>query len=423
MQHLAKNMIPGDIELVDGLGIKVYDSNGREYLDLTSQNLNLNLGHRHPTIVNSIRKLVNSDFPYYISPRYKNKYVETLAKRLTELAPEGLNKVNLHLCNGSDANEDGLKRARKYNKDNNRRMIISFNGSYLGTSSETISASGGNFHKEECLGGSGNYIFINPIRQDSLPAGMTLEEHIDYKIKEFEHLIEKRRDIAGIIIELVPFNAGILVQPQEYVKNLERICNENDIAMIVDEAQTAFGWCGDIFTSNIYEVRPDIIALAKGMTAGFPALAPTVFKEKYDVLNGGTSENTFGAQTLGCVAALANIGYLTSSGIMKEVPEKHKRFMEHFKRMKERYSFVGNVKGLGLILGMDFVYEDGKPDMNKSVDVYFSALKKGLIINVSTTEKGRQNVISIKPPITISTTEIDDAMECLDDALREYSRK
>jgi len=423
MQHLAKNMTPSDIELVKGVGIKVYDSKGKEYLDLTSQTLNLNLGHRHPAIVNSIREWINSDFHYYISPRYKNKNVETLAKRLTELAPEGLNKVNLHLCNGSDANEDGLKRARKYHADSNGRMIVSFNGSYLGTSSETISASGGNFHKEKCLGGSGEYLFIDPIRQSNLPAGMTLEEHIDYKIKEFEQLIKKRRDIAGIIIELVPFNAGVLVQPREYIKGLERVCNENDIAMIVDEIQTAFGWCGDIFASNIYGVKPDIITLAKGMTAGFPALAATVFKEKYDVLNSGTSENTFGAQTLGCVVALANIEYLISSGIMNKVPEKHKRFMEHLQRLKEKYSFIGDVRGMGLILGMDFVCKDGKPDMNKSVDVYFAALKRGLILNVSTTEKGKQNVISIKPPIIINDSEIDDSMSRLDDALKECSKK
>ncbi len=424
MQHLAKNMIPSNTELVKGRGIKVYDSNGKEYLDLTSQTLNLNLGHGHPAIVNSIRELVNSDdFPYYISPRYKNRYVEKLAEKLVELSPEGLNKVNLHLCNGSDANEDGLKRARKYHRDNNRRMIVSFNGSYLGTSSEVISASGGNFYKEPCLGGSGDYLFIDPFKIDKKPKGMTLEEHIDCKVKEFEDIVRRRGDVAGVIMEIIPFNGGILVPPKEYIKGLEKVCNENDVAMIVDEVQTAFGWCGDIFASNVYEVKPDIITMGKGMTAGFPALAATVFKEKYDVLSGGTSENTFGAQSLGCIAALANIDYLVLSSIMNEVPKKHERFMEHLQRMKEEYYFIGDVRGLGLILGIDFIHKDNSPDMDKNIDVYHAAFDRGLMVNVSTSEKGRQNVISIKPPLTISLEEIDDAMERLDDALKECSRK
>src|SRR3989344_3145335 len=322
MQYLSKNMIPSnDIELVRGHGTKVYDSNGKEYLDLTCQTLNLNLGHSHPVIVESIRDLINRNFfPYYTSPRYRNRYVEILAEKLVELAPVGLNKVNLHLCNGSDANEDGIKRARKYHRDNNRKMIVSLNGSYLGTTSEVISASGGNFWKEPCLGGSGDYLFIDPIRPNRIPKGMIIEEYTEFKIKEFERLVKSRGDIAGIIMEIIPFNAGVLIPPKDYVQGIEGICLENDVVMIVDEIQTAFGWCGEIFASNIYGVRPDIIALAKGMTAGFPALAATVFKEKYDVLKGGTSENTFGAQTLGCVAAIANIDYLTSSKLMEDVP-------------------------------------------------------------------------------------------------------
>lgn len=421
MQHLAKNMIPEGPELVKAKGIYVYDDEGREYLDLTSQTLNLNLGHRNPVILDAINDLLATDgFPYYISPRFKNSYVTALAERLTELAPDGLNKVNLHLCNGSDANEDGLKRARKYHKDNDKKKIISFNGSYLGTTSEVISASGGNFYKEPCLGGSGDYIFIDPLRPNRIPEDMIIDDYIDFKVKEFENVVKSRSDVAGIIMELVPFNAGVLVLPKDYVKGIENVCKENDITMIVDEVQTAFGWCGDIFASNIYEIQPDVIALAKGMTAGFPALAATVFKDKYDILSGGTSENTFGAQSIGCVATLANIEYLVSSGIMDKIPEKHTRFMSHLQEMKEKYHFVGDVRGLGLIFGIDFIHGDGSPDMDKNIDIYHAAFDRGLMVNVSTGQKGKHNVISIKPPLIITLEEIDDAMERLDDAMAQY---
>jgi len=419
MQYLAKNMIPRPTEIVRASGIKVYDSEGNEYLDLTSQTLDLNLGHGHPVILDAVRSLLDTEgFTYYVSPRFKNRYVAEFAERLVGLAPEGLNKVNLHMCNGSDANEDALKRARKYHRDNNRRMIVSLNGSYLGASSETISASGGNIWKEPCLGGSGDYIFIDPMNPYRKPEGMTIEEYTEAKVREFERIVKSREDVAGIIMEIIPFNAGVLVPPPDYVRGIERVCRENDVAMIVDEIQTAFGWCGDIFASNVYGIQPDAISLAKGMTAGFPALAATVFKEKYDVLKPGTSEYSFGAQSLGCVAALANIDYLTTSGILDTIPEKHERFMSHLTRMKEKYPFIGDVRGLGLILGMEFIHDDGSPDMDIGVDVYHAAFERGLLINIPTTERGRHSTISIKPPIIITPEEIGDSMERLDEAIK-----
>ncbi|MHA1687081.1 MAG: class-III pyridoxal-phosphate-dependent aminotransferase [Candidatus Heimdallarchaeaceae archaeon] len=419
MQYLAKNMLPSPIEIVRGNGIKVYDQDGKEYLDLTSQTLCLNLGHRHPVIMDAVRDLFNDEsFTYYVSPRFKNSKVAELAERLVSLTPEGLNKVNLHLCNGSDATEDGLKRARKYHRNNGRMKIVSLRGSYLGSSSETISASGGNIWQEPCLGGTGDYIYVDPIEPFRIPKGISLDEYVGTKLNEFETLVKSRGDIAGIIMEIIPFNAGVLVPPKEYVKGIERICNENDIAMIVDEIQTAFGWCGDIFASNIYGVKPDAIALAKGMTAGFPALAATVFKEKYDVLKPGTSEYTFGAQTLGSVVALANINYLTTSGILDTIPEKHQKFMSHLQRMKEKYHFVGDVRGLGLLLGVEFIHEDGSPDKEIGIDVFRAAVERGLFINIPTTFPGHHSVISIKPPIIISPDEIDDAMQRLDDAMK-----
>ncbi len=423
MWRLARNMTPCATEIVSGKGIYFRDSSGKEYMDLTAQTLNLNLGHRHPSIMRAVlAKLREDGFTYYVSPRFGNRHVSQLAQKLVSLAPEGLNRVNLHLCNGSDANEDAIKRARKYH-DGKRMTIISFKGSFLGTSCESISASGGNFYKEACLGGSGQYVFLDSVMPNRIPKGSSLEEEVQSRLMDVEQTIKRRRDIAGIIMELVPFNAGVIVLPREYVKGIERICKENDVALLVDEVQTAFGWCGDVFASNVYGIRPDVITLAKGMTAGFPALAATVFKAKYDVLTGGTSENTFGAQTLGCVATIANIDYLVSSGIMDAIPAKHALFMEHLERMKDAYPFIGDVRGIGLMFGIDFVRADGTPDMETNIDVYQAAFMRGLSVNVSTSQRGKHNVISLKPPLTITLREINEAMSRLGDAMRSVAKK
>src|SRR3989344_6804733 len=116
MQYLAKNMVPCPIEIVSGKGIKVYDQNGKEYLDLTSQTLCLNLGHRHPVIMDAVRDLFDKEgFTYYVSPRFKNSKVAELAERLVNLAPEGLTKVNFLWCNGLKPTEEDLNQARKNN--------------------------------------------------------------------------------------------------------------------------------------------------------------------------------------------------------------------------------------------------------------------------------------------------------------------
>ncbi len=421
-RYLSKNMYPEGPELVTGRGIEVYDKSGNKFFDLTSQTLNLNLGHNHPIVTDALNAFFKKkDFPYYSSPRFENKYVCDLSVALAHLAPNSPSKVNLQMCNGSDANEDAFKRARKYYLSKNRLKkanIVSMLGSHLGVSAETISASGEHFGKEPYLGGSGNFVFMRACNTFRRPQALSIDEYAKTKVDEFKDIVESRGDISGVITELVLFDAGILVQPQTFVKGIERVCNENDITLIVDEVQTAFGWCGSMFLSSIYKIKPDIITLAKGLTAGFPALSATVFKEKYDILEPGISEYTFGAQALGCAVAMANIKYLKTSGIMSTVQKKHQLFIKRLTEMKDEYEILGDVRGIGLILGLEFVKKDGSRDMDIGMKIYREALKMGLLVNMPTTDEGKDNVISIKPPIVITEDEINYTMDILNDSFK-----
>jgi len=420
--YLAKNIAPSHPEIVGGEGVLVYDKEGNYYFDLSSQTCNLNLGHRHPVIISVIDDFLRDEQPYFISSRFESSAMTDLAEKLLQIAPQGLTKANVKLCNGSDAVEDALKRARRYHSKEGKNIIVAQYRSHHGESSETLSASGKLFSEKVDLGGSGNYLFVKPAYVYIKPNEINEEEYGIKCANDLEYLIKKRDDIAGVILELVQVTGGIIVQPKSYVKRIEEICRENNVTFIIDEVQTAFGWLGNMFASEYYGIKPDIIALGKGLSAGFPALAATLFREEYDNLDYGESEYTFGGEPLACKVALANINYLESSGILETVEEKSKHFMERLQKMKEKHPKIGDVRGLGLILGIKFAnpFTDwGKEENETTERVYQNAFKNHLILRKAACAGKRGDVLIIKPPIIINHEEIEQSMDLLDKTLEE----
>lgn len=414
--YLARNIFPEeDIEIVAGEGIIVYDKNGNKYFDLCSQTVNMNLGHRHHSIVSVVDEFLRSHQTYFLSSRLKSPAMADLAARLVNIAPQGIAKANVKLSNGSDAVEDAFKRARRFHKNKGKKIIVAQYRSHHGESSETIRASGKNFIEKNELGGSENFLFIDSTYHQY--SSSVSEEYAIECADYFDSLVKKRSDIAGFILEPVQVNGGVIVQPKSFVKKIEEICHENDITLIVDEVQTAFGWVGKIFVSDYYKIKPDIIALGKGLTAGFPALAATIFRSEYDNLNYGESEFTNGGEPLACKIALANINYLENSDILNSIEKKHTHFMNRLQRMKEKYKQIRDVRGLGLILGIEFIKEGGRKDYESTDKVYRSAITNNLLLRKAVCDGKGSNVIIIKPPIIINQDEIEESMNILDKSL------
>lgn len=413
--HLSSNIAPTLPEIVGAKGIILHASNGKKFYDLSSQTLNLALGHGHPAIVEPVRHLLEQEnFTYFTSSRFQNKYVETLADELVRCVPAGLSKVNLKMCNGSDANEDAFKRCRKQTGKN---MIVSLYRSHLGVSSETLAASGKHFGKRH-LGGSGNFLFIDPCYEYRKHAELTEEDHINERASQFEQLCVKRGDIAAIVIELLQVDGGVLVQPKSYVQRIEKICREHGCCLIFDEVQTAFGWWGKMFACEAYGITPDVLVLGKALAGGFPSLAATVFKPEFDNLDYGESEYTNGASVLCCAAAVSNLKYLTQSGIMDTVQEKHDHITKRLKDMQQKYSAIGDVRGSGLIFGIEFVNNDGSENYAAASTAFDATVANGVVLRKATCSGNGSNVLIIKPPIIITHEEIDKSMTCLDNAFR-----
>lgn len=404
---LTKNILPLNIVVRKAKGTKFWDYNGKEYLDFSSQTLNLNLGNS-PNIVKKAFLKQFKKFTF-LSTRFTSRVLIELADELIRISPKGFSKVNLKLTNGSDANESAFKRVRTYRK---KPYIVSFYWSHLGESCETLSASGKDFNLKK-LSGSKNFIYIpNPFMLKN--QGYSLESSENQVLEQLRSLFRQRNDIAAIIIEPIMVNAGGFSFSKRFLKELRNMCSKNNISLIFDEIQTAFGWLGTFFASNFFGVTPDIITLGKGLSGGFP-LAAIIMKEEYDLIDYGEDEYTYGGHPISCAIALEVITFLKHSDIFSQVTKKGnllKKLLSEIAKTNKEY--IKEIRGYGLILSLEF-YQDKHKDLADRV--YRTALDKGLVLRKSFDGHGPSLVL--KPPITVSVNEINKATKLLSESIYE----
>ena len=404
---LTKNILPLNIVVKRAKGVKFWDYNGKEYLDFSSQTLNLNLGNS-PDLA---KKAFLEQFEKFtfLSTRFTSNVLIELANELVRIAPKSLNKVNLKLTNGSDANESAFKRVRTYRK---KPYIVSFYWSHLGESCETLSASGKHFNLKN-FNGSKNFIYVpNPFMLTN--KGRSLESSENQVLEQLQFMFHERDDIAAVIIEPVMVNAGGFIFSKMFLKELRNICLEHNISLIFDEIQTAFGWLGTFFAADFFDVTPDIMTLGKGLSSGFP-LAAIIMKEEYDVLDYGEDEYTYGGHPISCAVALETIRFLKNSNIFTEVIKKGhllKKSLLEITRLNKKY--IKEARICGLIASLEFYQNKHKDFADR---VYKTALGKGLVLRKSFNGFGSSLVL--KPPLIVSIAEIENAMKLLAESIHE----
>lgn len=410
-KYLSKNIRPLAPPLVKGEGIIVIDINGNKYLDFSSQTLNMNLGHCHPRIINAVKGQL--DDIYYASSRFLHPSALLLAKKLVEISPQGLTKVNLKMATGSEANEGAIKMVRKYHgKDTIATVYLSF----FGVTFETMRCSGKYFNTK-FIGNKGDYVYAFPPYCLRCPYNKTPTDCSLECATAFEKNLQYRDDIGAIMLEPVMVDTGgVIIPPKGYLKEVRKICNEHDIALIFDEDQTAFGWLGEMFAADYFEVGPDIMTFGKALAAGFPLNAIS-FKEKYDVLEYGEHEFTLGAHPISCVAALENINILSEDGFLDNVKKKAKYFKNRLIEIQEKIEWI-DVRAIGLIAGVEILKDKKNPDTLKARKIYDDCLKNGVLFRLSHDFNG--NVIIIKPPLIVTNDEIDEALDVLLQSLMKH---
>lgn len=224
-------------------------------------------------------------------------------------------------------------------------------------------------------------------------------------------------DVAAFIAEAIMGAGGIIVPPEPYFKKVKEVLDRHHILLFVDEVQTGFCRTGKTFAMEHYGVEPDIMAMAKAIACGLPLSGFIARGEIADVFRPGEHLTTFGGNAVSCAAAVANINFLERERIAEKVVEKGKNFLERLGRMKEKYPIIGDVRGKGLMIGLELVKDKAKtPAVEETKALRKSCLEKGLIIGSAGVWA---NVLIIEPPLVITEEELDEALTIIEKSLGE----
>lgn len=376
------------ITLVKGRGLKVWDSEGREYSDFASGIAVNNLGHCHPSIVNAIKKqaqeLIHTSNLYHTPPQAE------LAKLLTKKS--FADKV--FFCNsGAEANEAAIKLARKYSKDNygeDRFDIITMYKSFHGRTIAAISATGQEkFHKgfEPLLPGF-KYVPFNDLQ--------AIEKAVNGRT-------------CAIMVEPIQGEGGVNMPDKDYLRGLREICFAKRLLLIFDEVQTGMGRTGKFFAYEHFGISPDIMTLAKSLGGGVAIGAMLARDEVAKSFVPGTHASTFGGNPLACAAGIAAVKAIDKN-ILSHCKRTGDYFIRKLKRLKEKYSFISDVRGMGLMIGMDL----GFPARGITEE----CLKRGFLVNYT-----MDRVLRFLPPLNVETKEIDRLIAVLDGVFEEMKNK
>ena len=371
------------ISIVRGRGSRVYDLEGREYVDFVAGVAVNVLGHGHPDLIAAIQKqsqhLLHASNLYYTEPQVK------LAQALVEHSFA----KKVFFCNsGAEANEAAIKLARRYAHGKYgaaRFEIITMLQSFHGRTMATLTATG----QEKVQQG------FEPL----LP-GFTYVPFND--LNAVEQAITPAT--AAIMLELVQGEGGVQVADQAYVKSLHALCRDRDILLILDEVQTGMGRTGTLFAYEHYGIQPDIMTLAKGLGGGLPIGACLATEEVAAAFTPGTHASTFGGNPLACSAALAVMRVLLEGRVLAQSRVVGQYLAKSLLELKDRLPNVKDARGLGLLQGLELTI-DGKA-------VVTDCLNRGLLINCT-----MDRVLRFVPPLIITQREIDRLINVLADVL------
>ena len=362
-----------------GHGVKVYDLDGNEYLDFFAGIAVNNVGQTNDKVVEAIKE--QAEKVIHCSNIYYNEPCAKLANTLAEVSD--FSKA-FFSNSGAEANEAAIKLARKYT---GKGEIITALKSFHGRTMLTVTATG----QEQ---------FSKPFKP--LPPGF---KHVPYNdIKAMEDAISD--DTCAIMLEVLQGEGGINVADKKYMKDVEKLCHDNDILLIVDEVQTGIGRCGTLFAYENFDIKPDIISLAKGLGGGVPIGATLATEEVSNGFVPGDHGSTFGGNPLAAAAANATLSVIKEENLLDNCKEMGEYLKEQLNTLKDKYDFVSDVRGLGLLVGVELTMEGG--------DVVDKMREKGVLINCTA-----GNVLRLAPALIIEKEDIDTMVEKLDQVFAE----
>lgn len=411
----------GNVPLIlsEGKGTTVIDTDGREYIDCTAQAWTLSLGHSHPKIMEAVKEQINKIATVFFA--YQSVPMVMLAEKLVEITPKEFNKILFGLS-GSDTIEGAMHLAMRYTKGQD---FITLYHAYHGRTFATIGMSY-TYPAFVSVKRGMEKLLPKPIRVPN-PYCYRCYYGLEYPkcdllcAKFVENALKHAADtkVAGLMLEPIQANGGQIVSPLGYLPEIRRICTQYDIPLIFDEIQTGIGRCGKMFAAEVFDVFPDILVIGKGLGAGFPVTA-IITTNKYTRLEKGEWGFTHGGSPFACAAALAALNVLIEEKLPEHAAAMGEILLNGLNELRETYSLIGDVRGKGLMIGVEMVdnRDTKKPAFHKTQKFLEGAQEKGVLFGKSGVGPQGGNVVKIKPPLTITEREIGKVLGVFEDVLK-----
>ncbi|MDQ3928970.1 MAG: aspartate aminotransferase family protein [Chloroflexota bacterium] len=395
------------IDIVRAEGAVVTGSDGREYIDCFAGIAVVNAGHCNPEVVAAAQRQMER-LIHCCSYVYHNAPVADLAEKLAQITPGRLKK-SFFANSGAEAIEGAVKLAKLYTgKSDLIALTHGFHGRTWGTLSIT-----GNAGRKRRGGPYAPGVAFSPapyaFRRTQGSVATTLEDVIQFSTSG---------DVAAFIAEPVLGEGGIIVPPRDYFKEVKRVLDKHGILFIADEVQTGFGRTGAMFAVEHYGIEPDIMVTAKGIADGFPLGAFTTRDEIAAAFRPGDHLSTFGGNPVSCAAALANIEYIEREKLPAKARADGEYVLGQLRAWQERFPIIGEVRGIGLMVGMELVQADMSPAAAEAEAIRASCLGKGALVGVGGVYG---NVVRFQPPLVITREQIDSALEVIERSLEEVT--
>lgn len=417
-----KGLNPIPIEKADG--IYIWDFDGNRYTDMSSQLVNLNVGHGNRKIIDAIKE--QAEKYCYLSPSYGSEPRGELAKKIVELMPDNMAKV-FFTNGGADANENAVKIARMYT---GRNKVFSRYRSYHGSTYGAGNLTGEPRRYPLEPGAPGFIKFFDPYVYREKINFSSEKEAADYYVSKLrEQIIYEGPDsVAAIVMETITGSNGVIIPPDGYLKGVRAICDEFGIMMICDEVMAGFGRTGKMFAFENFDVKPDIVSFAKGVTCGYVQLGGVcVSKEIADyfddhVLSCGL---TYSGHPLACAAGVACLDFYEEADILSNVNKSGKVLGEELEKIKATHPSVGDVRYIGLFSAVELV----KSKETKEPLVEYGKDPDGIMKSIIGKLAGKgfmtyshENMIFISPPLIITEEQVKEELKKLDEVLYDVDK-
>lgn len=408
-----------------GEGAMIEDVDGNKFLDWIGGVGVLNIGFSQPEVVEAVKEQADKYFHGMFNVVTHEGYV-ALAEKLGSIAPVKGDKKKVFFANsGAEADENAVKVAKGYT---GRSNIIVFSGAFHGRTYYTMTMTS----KKAYAAGMGPladgvfraqfpYYYRNP---EGLPEEKEVEYYID-SIKAVFEQCAAADTIAAVVVEPLQGEGGFIPAPIEWIKAVRKICDDNGILLIADEVQSGFCRTGRMFASEYWKeagVEPDIIATAKSIAAGVPLSAIIASAEVMEGVAPGTIGGTYCGNPLACAASLKTIEIMERDHLADRSVEIGKKVTARYKEIQKKYPVVGDVRGLGGMIGIEFVKdpETKEPDAALTADIIQTCAKNGLLVEGAGTYN---NVIRFLAPLVITEEQLEAGLDIFEAAVKECSSK